>query len=398
MLAIASALPLTAVEPGQLLAQIRRKMSDNLARLPDYTCRETIERSRRPAGAKRFAFTDRLRIEVSYVSGKELFAWPGAEKFEERPLMDMLPGGPSGTGSFGLHARAIFASEAATFEYKGETQVKDRRLAGWSFQIPREKSKYSVSNGRSARVIVGYSGSFQADAETLDLVWLEVQTDEVPAPITIVRGTERMEYQRVRIGASEFLLPRTSDLYMTGRDGNESHNHTDFAACRQYSGESVVRFGDPDAEPAASTQPARPLEPLPPNVEVELLVKNGIHIEKSAIGDPVRATLLRPVKLGEKVLAPKDAVVSGRISRMEQRQGRLGRLFVIGVLFESIEHGKRRGPFRGHLDAVSFPSNRRYVVVPSGKDDLPGEGMFAVYGDQSDAVFNLRMVWRTVNR
>lgn len=397
LMLLVCALPQRAAEPAGLLARIRRNMAGNLAHLPDYTCRQTIERSRRPAGTKKFAFADRVRIDVSYVSGKELFAWPGAEKFEDKALHQMVPGGAAGTGSFGLHARDVFTSNAPTFEYKGEVQEKGRRLVGWTFQIAREKSNYVVSSSPEAAAIVGYHGSFWADADTLDLVRLEVETDEVPENVAVARGSERVEYQRLRIGTSAFLLPRTSDLFMADRTGNESHNHADFEACRQYAGESVVRFGDPEAEPvSALPKPLAALPPLPAGLEVELILKSGIHALKSAIGDPVRATLVRAVKKGEAVALPKEAVLTGRISRIEHRTGRPGTLYVVGVQLDRVESGNARGPFHATLETVAFPSSRRYVALPSGKDDLPGEGLFAIYGGQSPEVSNLRMVWRTV--
>src|SRR5579871_3610686 len=89
---------------GELLAQIRRHMADNLASLPNYTCRETIERTFGQQGAKRFSLLDRLRLEVAYVSGRELYAWPGATSFDDRGIEQLVGGGGAiGTGGFAGH-------------------------------------------------------------------------------------------------------------------------------------------------------------------------------------------------------------------------------------------------------------------------------------------------------
>src|SRR5438045_2730322 len=66
-----------------LLAQIKAKMADNLARLPNYTCLQTIERSHRDARKKRFERQDLVRLEVALVGGRERFAWPGANRIDE---------------------------------------------------------------------------------------------------------------------------------------------------------------------------------------------------------------------------------------------------------------------------------------------------------------------------
>lgn len=56
-------------------------MAQTLAVQPNYTCLETVERWVTPKNAKR-TLQDRVRLEVALVDGKEMFSWPGAEKFE----------------------------------------------------------------------------------------------------------------------------------------------------------------------------------------------------------------------------------------------------------------------------------------------------------------------------
>ena len=53
---------------------------------------------------------------------------------------------------------------------------------------------------------------------------------------------------------------------MRDRDGNENCNRTSFGPCRQFSGESVLSFGDPNL--AAAKQPASAA--VGPKGEIEL--------------------------------------------------------------------------------------------------------------------------------
>ena len=62
-----------------LLARIRTHMLETLERQPNYTCVETVERSRRAAAARRFQLQDTLRLEVALVEGHEMFGWPGSK-------------------------------------------------------------------------------------------------------------------------------------------------------------------------------------------------------------------------------------------------------------------------------------------------------------------------------
>src|SRR6184192_2261693 len=91
-----------------LLSRIRLSMSQNLKRQPNYTCVETVERSRRAGATRKFQLQDTLRLEVALVDGKEMFAWPGSRNFEDTDLRNMVTTGAIGNGNFALHARSIF--------------------------------------------------------------------------------------------------------------------------------------------------------------------------------------------------------------------------------------------------------------------------------------------------
>src|SRR5947209_13623252 len=79
-----------------LLARIKVKMAENLDHLPNYTCEQTIERSRRRAPSRKFELLDTVRLEVALVEGKELYGWPGPIASPSRTLATSS-GGPSAT-------------------------------------------------------------------------------------------------------------------------------------------------------------------------------------------------------------------------------------------------------------------------------------------------------------
>src|SRR5271170_3680195 len=101
------------------LARIRDRMVAQLRQQPNYTCIETVERSARPGAKKNFQLKDTLRLEVALVDGREMFAWPGAKKFEATDLSDMIKDGAIGNGNFASFARAIFQTGSVIFDYKG---------------------------------------------------------------------------------------------------------------------------------------------------------------------------------------------------------------------------------------------------------------------------------------
>ena len=83
LLACAAACSSAADAPA-LVSRIREHMREYIAHLPDYTCRITLERFKRPKARAPFDLSDRLRLEVAYTGGQELYSWPGRRPFRSR--------------------------------------------------------------------------------------------------------------------------------------------------------------------------------------------------------------------------------------------------------------------------------------------------------------------------
>src|ERR1043166_6968167 len=140
--------------PDAVLARLRQRVADDLRRMPNYTCVETISRhyfkpevappanscdalgaNNAPGGSSLLPWSfDRLRLDVAVSPSGELFSWAGAGEFEDRELTDIVGGGPIGTGAFGAFLTSIFGAPGADFHYVGENY----RGMEFHYRIPRE--------------------------------------------------------------------------------------------------------------------------------------------------------------------------------------------------------------------------------------------------------------------
>jgi hypothetical protein len=372
----------------ELLARIRVRMLWNLEHQPNYTCVETVERSRRAGAARKFQLQDTLRLEVALVDGKEMFAWPGARKFEETDLRNMVTTGAFGNGNFALHARSIFAGNTATFDYRGEEPIEQRGRVRYDFRIPRFLSGYHIRISER-EAIVGYHGSFHVDPKTLDLERLEVVADDIPVELGLSSATDRVDYARMTIGDGQFLLPAGSELSMVDMRGQESRNRVRFASCRQFTGESVLSFGEPPPETAAAT-PVREVG-LPPGLGLTLSLLDEINTEAAAVGDPVRALLDHDLKHKGQLLFPKGAVASGRVTRLERRS----EYTILGLEFFEIQAQGLHARLQMALDSVPGLA----VLAARGRlaDLKPdaGEGLIPLRGGRVHLSRGILMFWRT---
>jgi hypothetical protein len=321
----------------------------------------------------------------------------------------MVPagGGVLSTGDFALHARAIFASRAPTFTWVGPGSEDGRKTIQFDFRVPRQKSAYRIRTGAHAGV-VGYHGSFWVEAATLDLVRIQVQVDDIPADLSISQVEDMLEYQRVRIGDADFLLPRASELIMVDAAESASRNRTRFSSCRQYSGQSVVRFTDA-AAPEQPVERTRIIS-LPANTGFLIELAAEVRGVDLAVGDAVLGKLARDAKNGADVLFPKGAAVTGHVTRAQKRRANFGDFWVLGIQFSRIESPGRQAefqaaledlfvtgtqfslPFGFHAGSVSPAWARLTQPVPPPS---PGEGVIFVRGGQFRMPAGVLMLWRT---
>ena len=79
------------------LTQFLDMVRQDMAGIHNCTCLETIERARRRPPSNEFRPVDTIRLEVSTVAGKEVFANPG-RRFEDGAMESLVSAGTVGSG------------------------------------------------------------------------------------------------------------------------------------------------------------------------------------------------------------------------------------------------------------------------------------------------------------
>ncbi len=375
-----------------LLERIRTRMASNLARAPNYTCVETIERAVRQNAKQEFRTSDRLRLEVALVEGKEMYSWPGAGKFEERTPGEIVPGGTTTTGEYALHARTVFASKAPEFAAAGvEEELDGRRVVRYDFKIRRSVTSYRVQVGTQG-AMVPYGGSVWAETSTLDLLRLVVDVEEIPEELGVKRATTQIDYGKVRVGASDFLLPRRVEFVMRRADGSESRNRTEFSRCRQYVGQTEISFEEP-GEARAEDQRLVDLD-LPARLSVETRLETEIDSDQAAIGDPVTARVSYPVRKGGKVIVPKGALLRGRVRRIEPGEAQ-GPIFLVELEFSEVEWEQSRVRWTARLYSAGPVVGGSRTGLLLAPEQTPGHVLLFVRGRRARLPQGFRLLWMT---
>jgi hypothetical protein len=344
-----------------LLARIRQNVRSELAHLPDYTCLATIERSTRRSASRPYQRVDTVRVEVAHLGDKELFSEPGANRFEEQLPGEIAGSGLATTGEFALHLRSVFWGSTA-ITWHGEEDLDGRRALRYDFGVPSFFSSWTIRvDGVSGEV--GARGSFWADAQSLELLRLEVHAERLPPNLPVREAVNRIDYGKVRIGSSDVLLPQTAQLVLTDLTGEQHQNTVEFSHCRQYLAESVITFSEPAAETSTSVRRNTEI-PIPAGLGLRVQLETEIDLAKAKVGDLITGRVSAVTGKRGLQVVPKGAVLKGRI-RWLQRGSRPLERVLVELEFSELEFGGKRGQFFGQLRSVDRLPGLERLASPS---------------------------------
>ena len=397
---LCAALAMNAEAPPDLFlfARARTKMQDHLKNQPNYVCLETLERSQRDPLKKRSSLLDVLRLEVAFVGSKELYAWPGSNRFEETELTEMVPaGGTIGTGAFATHAYNLFLTSGPRVLPGEWTELDGRRTARYSYEVAEMVSAYRMRVARGDWAVVGYYGSLWIDAEREEVMRIEIIADQIPLRLGLKESRSMLFYGDVAISGQSYRLPvRFTEATMTF-NAYESRNEGRFSACRQFVGESKLSFGDPPPDEEAPPAPATGINlTLPEGLSVQVQLVASIDSESSKTGDAIEAVLGAPIKQKKQILFEKGSRVEGRLTRMQK----LGPMIEAELQFFSITNGNRRAEFTAspQVDGspASWPPNAQATgrpLVQAGS--RPGSVRISIEGSRLKLLKGSRSMWMT---
>jgi hypothetical protein len=383
------------------LAHVKQRMSGMLAQTTNYTCLVTMERASQSAPNKPFRRLDTVRFEIANAAGRELFAWAGADRFEDQSIQTALPYGVSSTGEYALHARAVFTDGYASMQFAG----RDHDALRWNFVIPLFGSGWTISN-RGRRIRTGSHGSFWVNPKSLDVTRLEMYADDLPPGFANTAAFTWIDYARIQLGSRDILLPQTAGLVLDERPAKRNLNVLAFSHCRQYSAESSLSF-DAGKAPSLSPPPSSTgkKQQLPSGIVLTLQLTTPIDSRTTAVGDPLTAITTSDVNH-----IPKGANVHGRVRRIERREGPPVQ-YALGVEFSELECNGRRVLFFGSLESldpalkglrgivgagtIEYQGSRDSDIQIYNIPEIPGVATLLIHATGFDIPQGTMMTWRT---
>ena len=401
--------------PGALLlSRVKAHTREQLARLPNCSCLETVRRDEKPAGGVMRPL-DTIRLEVLYSDHHELYASPGDRRFgDNNQPADFVAGGTTSNGHFALYLSEIAGEGSLSYEYEGEESLSGRRLARYDYRVPVSMSGNTITMPEG-RGTTGIKGSFWADPATYDIVRINAEAAEIPPHLPVASFVTSIDYAHTNLGGSDFLLPQSADSRLLKFSGEESRNHIEFTHCRLYGAQSSISFGPREGQPRfAASSVLEVSRELLPALQVVIKLSTGIT-ERTAVGALIEGVGEGNVLRKKSVLIPDGSPVRGRVRRLEWNDEK-GGYYIVGLEFTEIEAaGTRYRFFADLVDTDRLPGLRDTIrtlkretttflnggeMTRDSSDvlflpDLPGVGSFFVQAPRLDLPPGFRTTWKT---
>jgi hypothetical protein len=161
---------------------VTRDLFQPMGLIPPVGCSVLLQQKKHPTLAMlpRLKATDRLRFDVTMLESGEIFSWPGASRFDDAGIGHLVPHGGIGTGMFAGFLRVIFKYLVRSFIFERYVLADGRGLVEYSFHADAEEGHYTLTLPDGPPIEVGYSGTFQVDPETSEIVRMTVETADLP--------------------------------------------------------------------------------------------------------------------------------------------------------------------------------------------------------------------------
>lgn len=234
-------------ESNALITKARGTTLSAVEEMPDFVVKQMIQRSVAYAGTNNFQSLDRLIVAVSYRT-PDISGAKGAEEYKVLSVNGVLQdkpkskgsyeefGGTSSTGEFVTMLSTIFKSESQTeFTAIDTDTIRDRKAIVYRFQTDVDKARQVITIGGSEdSTLTGMKGKLWIDRENGRVLRVESQATEIPTDFRVRAASRIIDYDWVSIADEKYLLPISSDVRLTARQGREVYETRNVIRFKEY--------------------------------------------------------------------------------------------------------------------------------------------------------------------
>lgn len=258
--------PPSSEAQGKIIDEVRDYALNYTKSLPDYICAQVTRRFYSPAGRESWRASDVILARLTYFEQKEDYKLVTVNNTVATDKAYTSVGGAISQGEFGSMLREIFEPQSNTsFDWERWATLRGRLSYVFSYRVPLEYSQYTIHHQTSATdkgqtIVVGYHGSVFIDKATSTVVRISLEADNIPAGFPVHQAGEVLDYDFVKIGDREALLPLTAD-FRSHVDNIATKNNVEFRNYRKFSADASIKFDETDVPPPLNEQKTKEQAP-----------------------------------------------------------------------------------------------------------------------------------------
>jgi hypothetical protein len=148
------------------------------------------------------------------------------------------------TGEFVTTLRNLLSPETdAAFVRRGDDRIVGRAAYRYDYTVRKANSHWRIVNPDGRTEAPAYDGTVWIDKDSHRVLRLEMRTNSLPPGFTYDKAESTLDYDFVRIGSGNYLLPvKSANLACMSGGSTCMKNEIDFRNYRKFEAESDVTF------------------------------------------------------------------------------------------------------------------------------------------------------------
>ena len=234
----AASVPAAQLDP--LIEQARYEAFEYSDKLPNFVCREVMNRMERAGRRAGWQTIDILETDLVYEDGKEDYRNIKINNWAVKKDMKQLEGSWS-MGEFASTLLSIFVpASQTTFRFSRSSRAAGEPALVYDFRIEEPDSQWNVTTAGSS-IKPAYKGAIWIHEKTARVLRIETEAFNLPPDFDLDTVEMTVDYGFVRIGGEEYLLPVESENLACWRGSNNcSRNKIEFRNYRKFGAESTI--------------------------------------------------------------------------------------------------------------------------------------------------------------
>jgi len=242
-----------AAEQQRIVEAMRKYAEDYVSNLPNFVCQQVTMQFEGSKNGKHWHKDDTLTSKLVYNHGREERTLQLVNNKPVRPNARPRSGTSLSTeGEFGLLLSRVFEPNSeAKFTWVGWETIRGQRVAKFGYSIDRAHSTLVLTN--YIKATVPYHGSIFGDPAN-GAIWRATSgTTEIPESLQMRSIETTVEYDQVKIGDKNYLLPVSAQVLLI-TDKDQVRHELHFGDYRKFEAESTITFGGGEESPPTTPQ------------------------------------------------------------------------------------------------------------------------------------------------